>query len=72
MNVIYKPVSKRSGNFGFNYLVAEKTYLQTILQLGNDWTLRNEGEQLALNRVGERYDESEEYSHLKHQEEEHL
>ena len=47
-------------------------YLQSILQLGNNWALRDESKQLALDGVGERYDEGQEYTHLEHQKEEHL
>lgn len=47
-------------------------YLQSILQLSNNRALRDESKQLALDGVGERYDEGQEYSHLEHQKEEHL
>lgn len=47
-------------------------YLQAILQLGNNRALRDESKQLALDGVGERDDEGQEYTHLKHQKEEHL
>lgn len=47
-------------------------YLQSILQLGDDRALGDEGKQLALDGVRKRDDEGQEYGHLKHQKEEHL
>lgn len=47
-------------------------YLKTILQLGDNWALRDEREELALDDVGERDDKGQEHAHLEHQEKENL